>query len=88
VNRASWSFTPFAGLGIGGRTYDYRDVDNVDAKTNLAGYGALGGEFAFGQFGLRVEGRDYISRFEPLTGDGEKKTRNDVSVAAGLSIYF
>jgi hypothetical protein len=84
----SWDFSPFVGLGIGGRTYDYRDRDNVDAKTNVAGYGALGGEFGFGQFGLRIEGRDYISRFEPLIGTGEAKTRNDIAVAAGLTIRF
>ena len=87
VQRASWDFSPFVGLGVGGRTYDYRDLD-IDAKTNVAGYGALGGEFGFGQFGLRIEGRDYVSRFKPLTGSGETKTRNDVAVAAGLTIKF
>jgi hypothetical protein len=87
VQGESWNFSPFVGLGVGGRTYDYRDLD-VDAKTNVAGYGALGGEFGFGQFGLRIEGRDYISRFEPLTGNGEAKTRNDIAVAAGLTIRF
>src|SRR5688500_1994982 len=35
----TWDFTPFAGLGVGGRTYDYRDLDDVDAKTNVAGFG-------------------------------------------------
>ena len=87
IQRAGWDFTPFVGLGVGGRTYDYRDVD-IAAKTNVAGYGALGGEFGFGQFGVRIEGRDYVSRFEPLTGTGETKTRNDVAVAAGLTIRF
>lgn len=87
IQRPSWEFSPFIGLGVGGRTYDYRDLD-IDAKTNVAGYGALGGEFGFGQFGLRIEGRDYVSRFKPLTGTGEAKTRNDVAVAAGLTIRF
>ena len=87
IQRTSWEFSPFVGLGVGGRTYDYRDLD-VDAKTNVAGYGALGGEFGFGQFGIRIEGRDYVSRFKPLTGTGEAKTRNDVAVAAGLTIRF
>ncbi len=85
-NRGSWDFTPFVGLGIGGRTYNYRDLDNVDAKTNVAGYGALGGEVGFGRLGLRLETRDYISRFEPLTGTGDAKTRNDVTIAAGLTV--
>jgi hypothetical protein len=83
----SWSFTPFAGVGIGGRTYDYRDLA-VDSKTNVAGYGALGGELGFGRLGLRIEGRDYVSRFEPLTGSGDAKTRNDVTLAAGLTVRF
>jgi hypothetical protein len=87
-SRGSWDFTPFVGLGAGGRTYNYRDLDDVDAKTNVAGYGALGGEVGFGRLGLRVEGRDYVSRFEPLTGTGDAKTRNDVTVAAGLTVRF
>jgi hypothetical protein len=87
-NRGSWAFTPFVGLGVGGRTYNYRDLDDVDAKTNVAGYGALGGEVGFGRLGLRLEARDYISRFEPLTGDGDAKTRNDVTLAAGLTVRF
>lgn len=82
----AWDFTPFAGLGVGGRTYDYRDLD-VDAKTNVAGYGVLGGELGFGRTGIRVEARDYVSRFKPFDG-GDAKTRNDVTVAAGLTLKF
>ncbi len=87
-NGRSWDFTPFVGLGVGGRTYDYRDLDDVDAKSNVAGYGALGGEVGFGRAGLRLEARDYVSRFEPLTGGGDAKTRNDVTLAAGLTVRF
>lgn len=82
----AWDFTPFAGLGVGGRTYDYRDLD-VDAKSNIAGFGVLGGELGFGRAGLRVEARDYVSRFKPFDG-GDSKTRNDVTVAAGLTLRF
>jgi hypothetical protein len=86
--RGSWDFTPFVGLGIGGRTYKYRDLDDVDAKTNVAGFGALGGEVGFGRVGLRLEARDYVSRFEPLTGTGDATTRNDVTLAAGVTVRF
>jgi hypothetical protein len=86
-NAGSWDFTPFIGLGIGGRTYNYRDLD-VDSKTNVAGYGSLGGELGFGHVGLRLEARDYVSRFEPLVGNGDAATRNDVTLAAGLTVRF
>jgi hypothetical protein len=82
-----WNFSPFAGLGIGGRTYNYRDLD-VDSKTNVDGYAAVGGDVGFGPIGLRIEGRDYVSQFKPLTGSGETKTRNDVGVAFGLTYRF
>jgi hypothetical protein len=82
-----WDFTPFVGLGVGGRTYSYRDL-NVDSKTNVDGYASLGGDVGFGPLALRVEGRDYVSQFKPLTGNGDSKTRNDVGVALGLSYRF
>jgi hypothetical protein len=83
----SWDFTPFVGLGAGGRTYDYRDLD-VDAVTNFAGYGAVGGDFGVGAVALRIEVRNYLSRFKPLAGSGDTETRNDIGLAAGLSYRF
>lgn len=82
-----WIFTPLVGLGIGGRTYDYRDLD-APGKSNFGGYGALGGEVAFGHVGVRVEGRDYVTGFKPLYGGGDASTRNDVSITAGLTLRF
>lgn len=86
LTSGAWDFTPFVGLGGGGRTYNYRDLD-VDSKTNIAGFGTLGGELGYGRIGLRVEGRDYVTQFKPFTG-GDSKTRNDVTVAAGLTLRF
>jgi hypothetical protein len=80
-------FTPFVGLGLGGRTYSYRNLD-VDSKTNFDGYGAIGGDIGFGPLALRIEGRDYVSQFKPLTGTGSTKTRNDIGLAAGVAYRF
>lgn len=81
------TLVPFVGAGIGGRTYNYRDLD-VDSKSNLAGYGALGFDAGLGILSVRVEGRDYVSRFQPITGGGETKTRNDVALFAALGVSF
>ena len=86
IQSGALDFTPFVGLGAGGRTYNYRDLD-VDSKTNFAGYGVLGGEIGFGRIGWRLEGRDYVSQFKPFQG-GDSKTRNDVTVATGLTLKF
>jgi hypothetical protein len=79
--------TPFVGLGLGGRTYNYRDLD-VGSKTNFDGYGALGGDIGFGPIALRIEARDYVSQFKPLIGSGSTKTRNDIGLAAGIAYRF
>ena len=79
--------SPFIGAGIGGRTYNYRDY-SVDSRSNFDGYGAVGTDASLGILSLRVEARDYISRFQPLTGGGDIKTRNDLTFAAGLGVKF
>jgi len=79
--------TPFIGVGAGGRTYSYRDL-NVDSKTNFDGYGAVGVDASAGRIGLRVEARDYVSRFQPITGTGSTKTRNDLALIAGVGVRF
>ena len=82
-----WDLSPFVGLGLGGRTYNYRDLD-VDSKTNFDGYAALGSDVGFGPVALRIEGRDYVSQFKPFTGTGDTKTRNDIGLAFGVSYRF
>ncbi len=82
----TFSFTPFAGVGAGGRSYNYRSQD-VDATHNIAAYGSAGGELGVGsRVKLRVEARDYVTGFKPLIGGGSADTRNDVSVLAGLRL--
>lgn len=79
------ALTPFAGLGAGGRSYDHRGRD-IDATHNVAAYASLGGEVGSGRVRLRVEGRDYLSRFSPLGGIGRTTTRQDFTVLAGLRL--
>jgi hypothetical protein len=79
------TFTPFAGAGAGGRSYNYRSLD-VDARHNLAAYGSAGGELGYRRIRFRVEARDYVSGFKPLTTSGTSARRNDVSVMAGFRI--
>ena len=79
------TFTPFAGAGAGGRSYNYRSLD-VDATHNLAAYGSAGGELGYRRIRFRVEARDYLTGFKPLTANGATGRRNDVSVMAGFRI--
>ncbi len=84
-DRSPVSLRPFIGVGAGVRTYDYRKLDS-EATSNLAGYGAIGGESGIGRLGVRLEVRDYISGFKPLIGGGRSVTRNDVVITAALSL--
>lgn len=82
---ASLTFTPFAGAGAGGRSYNHRKLD-VDATHNLSAYASAGGELGYRRVRVRLEARDYVSTFKPLTGAGEVKTGNDVAVLLGLRL--
>ena len=79
------TFTPFAGGGAGGRSYNYRSLD-VDATHNLAAYGSAGGELGYRRIRFRVEARDYVTGFAPLTANGATVRRNDVSLMGGFRI--
>jgi hypothetical protein len=79
------TFSGFAGVGGGGRSYNYRKLE-VDATHNLSAYGSVGGELGIRRVRVRIEARDYVSEFKPLAGPGESRTGNDVVVMAGLRI--
>jgi hypothetical protein len=80
------TFRPFAGIGAGARTYNYRNLD-VDGTHNASAYGSVGGELGVRRVRLRLEARDYVSAFKPLSGAaGTTATRNDVVMTAGLRI--
>ena len=79
------TFTPFAGAGAGGRSYNYRKLD-VDATHNVAAYASVGGELGVRRVRVRLEARDYVTGFKPLTGDGASRTGNDVVVMVGVRL--
>ncbi|HEY0780296.1 MAG TPA: hypothetical protein VGD56_20220 [Gemmatirosa sp.] len=88
---ASWTATPYVGLGGGGRSYRYRDLSNAGTQTNALGYGALGLNLAprATPIGLRLEARDNVSAFKGLHGEYTNSTaRNDVQFTAGLTYRF
>ena len=81
--RDAITFSPFAGVGAGGRSYNYRSLD-LDATHNVSAYGSAGGELGIRRVRVRVEARDYVAGFKPLDGQGPARTGNDVVVMAGL----
>jgi len=82
----AWRFRPFVGLGAGARIYD--PTGTASTRTYPAGYGALGAEFQWSPFAMRLEARDYLSRFKGVTGDGKASARNDILLNAGLAFHF
>ena len=90
---AAWPVVtrPYASLGVGGRTYDYRDLAGAGARTNLLGFGAVGLDVGQrdGLIGLRIEARDNVTAFKGLRGElSERTARNDVQLTAGLTFAF
>jgi hypothetical protein len=79
------TLSPFAGAGAGGRSYNYRKLD-VDATHNVAGYTSAGADLGIRRVGVRLEARDYVAGFKPLTGAGAARTGNDVVVMVGLRL--
>ena len=77
------TFSPFAGIGGGARSYNYRSL-HVDATHNLAGYLSAGGEIGMSRVHLRVEARNYVAGFEALDGQGRSDVRSDMAVLIGL----
>lgn len=85
ANVGKTTLRSFAGLGAGGRSYNYRKLD-VDATHNASAYASAGGELGVRRLRVRIEARDYVSGFKPLAGAGASRTGNDVVVMAGLRI--
>lgn len=74
---------PFTGVGVGARSYNYRNVD-VATTHDLAAYVSAGGEIALAKVRLRLEVRDYMTWTNPAGSGGAR--RNDVAFLAGLRL--
>ena len=83
IGGSAISLSPFAGVGAGGRSYNYRSL-SAPATSNVAGYGSVGGELGVGRIRLRLEARDYLTGFKPLAGEGAGRRGNDVVLMGGL----
>ena len=75
----------FAGGGVGARHYQ-SNARADDASSHLGGYVGAGTEFGTARARLRLEARDYLTRFTSLDGRGSARASNDVVVLAGLRI--
>lgn len=73
----------FAGTGAGVRSYHYR-ASAEDAAHHPAGYLAVGSDVGLGRLGVRLEARDYASRFTSGAGSASTTTRNDLVISVGL----
>jgi hypothetical protein len=79
-----WEIRPFLGAGLGARTY----VQSGHQETNFAGYGALGAEFQLDRVAIRLEARDYMTRFKGIRGDEPADTRNDLAILGALAVHL
>jgi len=83
----NWELRPFAGLGVGGRTYAFQGIGLAD-KTCFAGYGALGTEFQIARTALRLEARNNVFCYRsPLPGVSSE-TRNDIGLSLGIAYHL
>lgn len=79
------AFRPFAGFGVGARSYNHRHVD-LAVMHAAAAYASAGGELGGGRIRLKLEARDYLIHFKPLAGESGSDTRSEVTVMAGLRL--
>ena len=82
-----WELRPFAGLGVGGRTYAFQGLGLAD-KTCFAGYGALGTEFQLARTALRLEARDNVFCYRSPVPGVSSQTRNDIGLSLGIAYHL
>lgn len=76
---------PFAGVGVGGRTFDFAD-GGLKSHTDLTAGATAGLSFrATDRIRLRLEGDDRIGRFDSRLDDGDSSWLNAMALRAVLS---
>jgi hypothetical protein len=84
---SSLTLKPFVGAGLGGRTYDFRDLE-LDAETDLVGYVSAGANLDYRSFTAGLAVRDYISDYDGVGIEEDSSTRNDISLFATAGVRF
>ena len=82
-----WELRPFAGLGVGGRTYAFQGLGLTD-KTCFAGYGALGTEFQIARTALRLEARHNLFCYRSPVPGVKSQTRSDIGLSLGIAYHL
>lgn len=84
---SDWDEGPFAGAGVGGHTYAYKDPAFA-TRSFVSGYVSLGDEMILGRLSLRIEGRLYGTQFTGPTPTSTSSLRTDVVIFTGLAWHL
>jgi hypothetical protein len=83
---SEWLWRPLVGVGVGGRTYDYRAA-GVSTSSCAAAYGNAGMEFQRAAVAIRLDARNYVNCFKsPI--DAANATRYDFGFGLGLVYHI
>lgn len=75
--------TPFAGIGVGAKTYDF---EGADPETDIMWNVGAGFDVAVHpNASIRLEARDYMSLLDPEINGLDEELQHDVMVALGLN---
>jgi hypothetical protein len=77
----AWSLEPFAGVGIGTRTYSLVDA-GVGSQTDFVFYSALGADLRRGPFAVGATARHQLTAFTPA---GDSGARGDLALLGSVS---
>ena len=83
--RRYWTPRPFVGAGVGRRTYENSRRELRHGYPTV--YGGFGIEYQTDVIGVRVEARDYVSRFAGFDGMEPRGVRNDIALALAIAYH-